>query len=155
MLAKGMNPGGFSQKVLWANPEEPSGHWRELYVWSSDNQTVVRRSDLSPEHYERIQEHSLIELIDIVFASGRRSLEGLCLALPTTDRLAACTPLVQQAADGVIQLLGAHRSRLSTHGAIPLQSGLIPAYVRDYLHAVARQNDENPDNFQREVIALL
>ena len=53
--------------------------------------------------------------MDVVFASGRRSLESLRLAYATTDHIAypAPSPLIQEAADGAIRLLGARR-RLST-----------------------------------------
>ena len=79
---------------------------------------------------------SLVELMDIVFASGQRSLESLCIAFATTDRLTFPAPSadVQEAADGVIRLLGS-RKKLSSHDASPPQN--IPAYVRNYLRAVA------------------
>ena len=78
---------------------------------------------------QRIDSHAFAEVIDIVFASARRSLEALRISLATTDRLSftAPSPLVQETADGVIQVLGSRRSRLSTHDANALQN--IPRYV--------------------------
>ena len=75
--------------------------------------------------------------MDVVFASGRRSLESLRIAYATTDRIALPdpTPLVQEAADGVIRLLGARR-RLSLT-ALPATK--YPGYVAQYLAAVAQQ----------------
>src|SRR5439155_12714674 len=35
LLRLGMNPGGYSQDVLWTNPAIRLGHWRELYNWPS------------------------------------------------------------------------------------------------------------------------
>jgi DEAD/DEAH box helicase domain-containing protein len=90
-----------------------------------------------------------------VFASGRRSLEALCIALATTDRLscAAPSPLVQETADGVIQVLGSRRSRLSTHGANQLQN--TPQYVVRYIRAVAGKNDVAPAALERQVMEYL
>ena len=63
-----------------------------------------------------------MELMDIVFASGQRSLESLCIAFATTDRLSFPAPSahMQEAADGVIRLLGS-RKKLSSHDAPPPQ----------------------------------
>ena len=57
--------------------------------------------------------------MDIVFASGQRSLESLCIAFATTDRLSFPAPNadVQEAADGVIRLLGS-RKKLSSHDRV-------------------------------------
>ena len=78
-----------------------------------------------------------------------------CASLATTDRLsfAAPSPLVQETADGVIQVLGSRRSRLSTHDAIALQN--IPRYVVLYIHAVARKNGVVPQTLEREVMDYL
>ena len=157
LLVRGMNPGGFAQEVIWTDPEQRRGPWRELYDWSSGRE-VVPRPNLSPEqqsHLSRIENSILAEVMDIVFASGRRSLEVLRIALTTTARLsfAAPTPLVQQTADGVIQVLGSRRSRLSAHDANALQN--IPRYVVAYIHAVARHNGEDPRDLEREVVDYL
>jgi DEAD/DEAH box helicase domain-containing protein len=157
LLVRGMNPGGFSQEILWTESEQRRGPWRELYEWNPLGQPVPRLN-LSPEqqrHLDRIDNAAFSEVMDIVFASGRRSLEALRIALATTDRLGflASRPLVQQAADGVIQLLGSRRSRLSTHDANTLQN--IPNYVVAYIHAVARQNGEDPRTLERDVIEHL
>lgn len=157
LLAQGMNPGGFAQEVLWTNSEQHRGPWRDLYEWNPAGQPAPRLN-LSPEqqsHLRHIESSALTEVMDIVFASGRRSLEALCIALATTDRLGFPTtmPLVQQTADGVIQILGSRRSRLSTHDANTLQD--IPRYVVSYIHAVARLNSEDPQTLEREVIDYL
>jgi hypothetical protein len=141
LLRQGMNPGGFSQRVLWTNFDDRTGHWRELYNWPPGTRPSAKPNsqlDATQQgHLDRIRDESLSELMDIVFASGRRSLESLCIALPTTDRLRfpAASADIQEAADGVIRLLGS-RKKLSSHDwASPPQS--IPAYVRNYLRAVA------------------
>ncbi len=157
LLARGMNPGGFAQEVLWTDPLKRSGPWRDLYEWNLSGQPAPRLG-LSPEqedHMRRIRAAAFKEVMDIVFASGRRSLEALRIGLTTIDRLAfpASRPLVQETADGVIQILGSRRSRLSTHDANSLQN--IPRYVVAYIHAVARQNTEDPQSLEREVMEYL
>jgi DEAD/DEAH box helicase domain-containing protein len=157
LLAQGMNPGGFAQDVLWTEADQRRGPWRELYDWNPAGQPAPR-SNLSPEqqrHLGRINAAAFAEVMDIVFASGRRSVEALHIALATTDRLAfsPSRPLVQETADGVIQVLGSRRRRLSTHDANSLQN--IPRYVDAYIHAVARQNMEDPDTLEREVMDYL
>ena len=157
LLARGMNPGGFAQEVLWTDPAQQRGHWRELYEWNPSGQPAPSLN-LTPEqqnHLRRIENHVLTEVMDIVFASGRRSLEALRMALTTTDRLRFLAPsrLVQETADGVIQLFGSRRSRLSTHDANSLQN--IPRYVVAYVHTVARINNEDPQTLERDVIDYL
>ena len=128
-------------------------------MWNPTGQPATKaESALGPEqrsHLQRIESHAFAEVIDIVFASARRSLEALCIALATTDRLsfAAPSPLVQETADGVIQVLGSRRSRLSTHDANALQN--IPRYVVAYIHAVARKNGVAPQTLERQVMDYL
>lgn len=158
LLARGINPGGYAQDALWTDPTRhaPEDHWRELFVWTSGGQPARKNESLLTQqqrnHLDRIQRYALTEVMDIVFASGRRSLEALCIALATTDRIRfpAPTPLVQQTADGVIQVLGSRRSRLSTHDANALQN--IPRYVVSYIHEVARQNGEDPNILETQVL---
>ncbi len=157
LLARGMNPGGFAKEVWWTDSDQRRGLWRELYDWNSSGQPAPR-VNLTPEqqnHLRRIESSAFTEVMDIVFASGRRSLEALRIALATTGRLGfpAPTPLVQETADGVIQVLGSRRSRISTHDANALQN--IPRYVVAYIHAVARHNGEDPHTLERDVMDYL
>ncbi|MCK6592500.1 MAG: hypothetical protein L6Q76_33515, partial [Polyangiaceae bacterium] len=123
LLASGTNPGGFTQDVLWTAPRGREGSWRDLYAWGAPGsipqaRAATQLSQQQRDHLRRIQDQSLLEVMDVVFASGRRSIESLRLAYATTDRIGAPapSPLIQEAADGAIRLLGARR-RLSTHGA--------------------------------------
>lgn len=158
LLARGINPGGFAQDALWTDParRRPEDWWRRLFVWDPNGQPTPESDMLLTQeqrnHLERIQGYALTEVMDIVFASGRRSLEALSIALATTDhiRFPAPSPLIQEATDGVIQVLGSRRSRLSTHGANALQD--IPRYVIAYLHEAARHNGVDPRVFEREVL---
>jgi hypothetical protein len=157
LLALGMNPGGFAQEIWWTDPAQCRGPWRELYEWHSVDRPTLR-INLTPEqqsHLHRIESSAFAEVMDIVFASGRRSLEALHIALATTDRITfpAPTPLVQETADGVIQVLGSRRSRISTHNANALQN--IPRYVIAYIHAVAQNNGEAPRELERNVMDYL
>ena len=99
-------------------------------------------------------EQSRREALEVIFASGRRSLEWLCIAYVTTDRIFNPSPsrLVQEAADGAIRLLGSRR-KLSTHDASSQRN--VPAYVRNYLQAVAQQNGLDANTFQQNVLDYL
>jgi len=159
LLANGTNPGGFTQDVLWTTPRSREGSWRDLYAWGPPGsipqaRAAAQLSQQQRDHLRRIQDQSLLEVMDVVFASGRRSLESLRLACATTDRLASPAPsaLIQEAADGVIRLLGARR-RLSTHGAASQPNP--PAYVAQYLAAVAQTQGFTPATFAADVLSYL
>ena len=160
LLGHGINPGGYAQDALWTDParHSPGNHWRALYTWPAAGQPspgTDRLTQLQRNHLGRIERSALVEVVDVVFASGRRSLEALRIALATTDRIhcTAPTDLIQEAADGVIQVLGSRRSRLSTHGADELRN--IPRYVVSYIQEVARQNGEDPVTFESDVLTYL
>jgi DEAD/DEAH box helicase domain-containing protein len=159
LLGHGINPGGYTRDVLWTEPRTKEGSWSDLYTWGAlgtvpqakgPAQLTLQQRD----HLRRIQDQSILEVIDVVFASGRRSLESLRLAFATTDRLAAPapSPLVQQASDGVIRLLGARR-RLSTHGASSQPNP--PGYVAQYLNGVAQMQGLAPVAFTTDVLNYL
>jgi DEAD/DEAH box helicase domain-containing protein len=159
LLSNGINPGGFAQNILWTNPRTLQDNWRALYNWGLPGSVPQPKSTADftqpqQDHLRRIQDQSLIEAMDIVFASGRRSLESLCIGYVTTDRITYPAPndLVQQAADGTIRLLGARR-RLSTHGAASQPNP--PGYVARYLAAVAQRNGLAPNSFETEVLNYL
>lgn len=156
LLTRGMNPGGFGQEVLWTDPAQKRGSWRDLYEWTPAGQPTQRLDSLltpsQHDHLRRIRSSALTEVMDIVFASSRRSLEALRIALTTTNRVRYPTPrpLVQETADGVIQVLGSRRSRLSTHDANALSN--IPRYVVSYIQEVARNNAEDPNILEAQVV---
>jgi len=158
LLREGINPGGYSQDVLWTDPLNRSGHWHDLYNWPAGMTPSAKpNSQLDANqqnHLARIRGESLAELMDIVFASGQRSLESLCIAFATADRLTFPAPSadVQEGADGVIRLLGS-RKKLSSHDASPPQN--TPAYVRNYLRAVANQRGLNAAALETDVMNYL
>jgi Lhr-like helicase len=159
LLTNGINPGGFKQDVIWTDPPGRQGLWRDLYSWGASGtvpqaRSAAQLSQQQRDHVRRIQDQSLIEIMDVVFASGRRSLESLGLAFATTDRIAnpAPSPLIQEAADGVIRLLG-QRRRLSTHGAAGQPNP--PGYVAQYLAAIAQSQGLTASTFATDVISFL
>ena len=159
LLTRGMNPGGFIQDVLWTTPRTKQGEWRDLYVWGPPGsvpqpRSAAQLSQQQRDHLRRIQDQSLVEVMDVVFASGRRSLEALRLAYATVDWLAFPAPsaLVQEAADGVIRLLGARR-RLTTHGSASQPNP--PAYVAQYLAAIAQSQGLSASTFTADVVSYL
>lgn len=159
LLRVGVNPGGFGQGVLWTSSRDRRGNWRDLYQWGqAGTQPVPKLPGVltSPEqsHLQRIQQQSLVEVMAVVFASGRRSIESLRLAYATTDRIAfpAPSPLIQQAADGVIRVLGARR-RLASRG-YPGQPNP-PRIVTQYLTAVADTNGIAQNQFIIDVLNYL
>jgi DEAD/DEAH box helicase domain-containing protein len=92
--------------------------------------------------------------MDVVFASGRRSLESLRIAYATTDRIntPAATVVIQEAADGAIRLLGARR-RLTTHGTAGQPNP--PRYVTQYLAEIAQRHRITPASFVNDVVNYL
>jgi DEAD/DEAH box helicase domain-containing protein len=159
LLANGTNPGGFTQDVLWTAPRNKQGSWRDLYTWGVPGaipqpKPAAQLSQQQSDHLRRIQDQSILEVMDVVFASGRRSLESLRLAYATTDRITTPAPssLVQEAADGVIRLFGARR-RLTTHGAASQPNP--PGYVTQYLAAVAQMHGITPATFAGDVLNFL
>ena len=158
MLAKGMNPAGYTQDVLWTEPADRVGNWRDLYLWPANAAPAPKPPNqlTRPQqaHLRRVEVAALVELMDIIFASGRRSIESLLLALPTVDRLVTPPPtqIVQHGADGAIFLFGT-RKRLSTHSPFLLNSP--PGYVVAYLETVAGQAGLNPNTYTSDVIDYL
>lgn len=159
LLSIGTNAGGFSQDVLWTDPRNQTGSWRDLYLWGPPGSVPQAKNanqltQAQQSHLRTIQDQSLVEVMDVVFASGRRSLEALRIAYPTTDRIGnpAPTPLLQEASDSVIRLLGARR-RLSTHGAAGQPNP--PGYVAQYLAEVAQHHGLIPADFASDVFQYL
>ncbi len=130
-------------------PENFVGPWSSLYLWPDDQPPRERlTSELltqQRDHLQRIRQGAIKELIEIIFASGRRSLESLEIAYVTTDRLTfSAERLIHEASDGTIRLLGSRR-RLSTHRGDVYRE--FPGYVRRYLRSVAANQGRDPDEF--------
>ena len=157
LLAYGMNPGGYGQAQLWTVPDERLGSWRDLYDWSGATVRPKVAASLTPiqqNHLHRIHHQSMVELVNVVFASGRRGLESLLLGYATTDRIAfpQGDNVIQEAADSVIRLL-AQRRRIETHQTVAQDPP--PGYVLAYLYGLARLNTREPIVFTNEVVHYL
>ena len=158
MLADGMNPAGYTQNVMWTDAQDRQGSWRDLFLWPSGAgprpKPQLQLTQPQQTHLSRLQDGSLVELMDIIFASGRRSIESLLLALPTVDRLLTPAPTqpVMEGADGAIFLFGT-RKRLSTHPCGPRTT--LPGYVAAYLAAIAKKVGLNPTTYINDVIDYL
>ncbi len=158
LLDRGMNPGGWSQDVLWSDPLNKRGHWQDLYNWPAGGVPSEKPpSALNPAqqiHLRQIHQHTEQELMDIIFASGRRSLESLRLAYVTADRIEYPQPnsVIQETADGVIRILGSRR-KLSSKDANSLAAA--PGYVRNYVEAVANLQGLVRDDLLRDVVNYL
>lgn len=157
LLTHGMNPGGFAQDVQWAVPRSKQGSWRDLYDWHAGMVPVRKQAGtLGPSeqaHCQMIDDRSVEEAMSLIFASGRRSFESLKLGYVTTDRRThpAPSPLIQQACDGAIRILGSRR-RMDSHGAMGTPGKPAPAYVRNYLEEVGSVNGLNGRAFANEVL---
>ncbi len=158
MLAEGMNPAGYTQDVMWTDAQDRQGSWRDLHLWPAGAaptpKPLGQLTQPQQVHLTRLQNGALVELMDVIFASGRRSIESLLLALPTVDRLAIPAPVqhIQEGADGAIFLFGT-RKRLSTHTPSALNSP--PGYVAAYLNTIAQQAGLNPNTYTTDVIDYL
>lgn len=155
LLREGINPGGYTQGALWTDSQNQTGAWSELYDWPAAADPSMKAPAMltqpQQDHRLRIHEQIQRELMDIVFASGRRSLESLRLAWVTTNRQAfpAQSNLIQEAADGVIRILGSRRRFASKHAN---STAIIPGYVRDYLVAASGGMGPTTNNFIQDVI---
>ena len=158
LLSSGINPGGYGKDQLWANPEERTGSWRDLYDWSNTSciteTPIAQLTQEQRNHIERILGQSLIELINIIFASGRRGLESLLIAYCTFDRITvpASDQLVQEASDGVIRLLG-RRRRIETHNSYTQDTP--PAFIAAYLNQISQLHGRDTESFANQVITHL
>ncbi len=158
LLQQGISPGGYTQDALWTDPVNHTGHWHDLYNWPQGlPPSLIPNAQRTAEqqgHIVRITEASEMELMDIIFASGRRSLESLRIAYATTDRVRfpAASKDVQEVADGIIRILGS-RKLLSSHDRTSPQN--LPAYVRNYIREVASLRGLNVAGFETNVMNYL
>jgi len=140
MLAAGINPGGYGKVSLWTNPDGKDGNWRALFDWATSPPSPVQGglSVEQDEHLRRLRRAAHAAVLNVIFASGRRGLEALQIACASVGPGAVhdADPLVVQAADGALRLLG-ERRRIEGEPYTAVGQQTPPGYVRDYLDAVA------------------
>ena len=156
LLAAGMNPGGVDRSVTWTDPDEHEGEWTSLFDW--ERSPPDYRQGLSGgehDHRRRIGDATREAVADTLFSGGRRDFESLELGFVTTDRvlLANVAPVVQEAADSCIRLLGKRR-RIDTHRATGDDENL-PKYARDYIEIVASTNGVSATDLETDVLHVL
>lgn len=158
LLLKGINPGGYKKDALWTDFAKLQGGWRDLYDWLAAI-PAPRSSGLAPSqllHLQRLQQHAVKTVVDIVFASGRRGLESLQIAhaaLPGTSPFSN-DHVVCEAANGVLRLLG-ERRRIHGHPYTAVGTQSEPPYIREYLDAVAIANGRDRAQLGSQVRARI
>jgi Lhr-like helicase len=156
LLKIGMNPGGADRSVMWTDLAENQGDWQRLFDWArSAPDYLASLSGDQLEHRTRILESARELVAETLFSGGRRDLESLKLGCVTFDRTLDSTvlPVVREAADSCIRLLGKRR-RIDTHRAT-VDDVRLPKYARDYLEAVADANGMSPADLEADVSALV
>lgn len=159
LLEVGMNPGGVDRSTTWTNLETHQGEWKDLFTWDPREQTPPAYSNglTGPQeaHKHRIQCAVKEQIVDTVFASGKRDLESLLLGYATYDLHThpKHTSLVRETAASSIRLLGTRR-RTDVHQATKDEASF-PRFVKDYIAAVAAKNDADPLVFENTIRELL
>ena len=156
LLITGMNPGGVDRSVMWTLPAEPQGEWQRLFDWRQI--PPAYRGNLNGDelaHRTRIANAAQEATAEMLFSGGRRDLESLKLGVVTFDRLRypAASPVIQEAADSCIRLLGKRR-RIDTH-RVTVDDTRLPGYAREYIVAAANANGLLADDLERDVVQLL
>ncbi len=158
LLSAGINPGGYGKEALWTNQDTLAGSWRDLYDWSGAV-PAAHAAGLSPrqqQHLGTLRQLALAAVVNVVFASGRRGLESLQIAHAAVGAGApgAADPLVCEAADSALRLLG-ERRRVQDWPYTAVGSQTMPGFLREYLDAVAQRHGRNAATFEGEVTARI
>ncbi len=142
LLGAGINPGGYGVESLWTDTGDRTGSWRNLFNWLTTPPSAMG-SGLSVQqvdHLQRLRRTAHAEVLKVIFASGRRGLESLQIAFAAVGPGAPgeTDPIIVEAANGVLRLLG-ERRRIEGEPfrAIGTPGAAAPGFVNDYLSAVA------------------
>lgn len=140
MLAAGINPGGYGKDSLFTDTSGKNGSWRALFDWVTSPPSPMQGglSVEQDEHLRRLRRAAHAAVLNVIFASGRRGLEALQIANASVGPGSPhdADPVVVQAADGALRLLG-ERRRIDGEPYTAVGQQTPPGYVRDYLDAVA------------------
>lgn len=145
MLTLGTNPGGTSHDllnyVIQAGNTPPRFYkWYECYDWPQDRSQVPQElAQLAPEARRllgHIDSALMAELMYALFPHVARTLEGLGQGRVTYMPPDGTRPLLVQAADAVIRLLGIRRSYRFAEYFNEGQLKSIPAYAHAFLNNI-------------------
>lgn len=158
LLMAGVNPGGYGKEALWTDHDNLAGSWRDLYDWSGAV-PAARHAGLTPRqqtHLSNLRQLALAAVVNVMFASGRRGLESLQIAHAAVDgnALGAADPLVCEAADSALRLLG-ERRRVQDWPYTAVGTSTMPGFLRHYLEAVAQLHGRTFGAFEAAVRARI
>jgi hypothetical protein len=145
MLMLGTNPGGTAYELLHyfvqvAKNDWKTYEWHECFDWPQDPSAPPReRAPLPTEAHGllgRIEAALRGELMYALFPHTARTLEGLGQGRVTYLPPSGTRPLLKQAADALIRLLGTSRSYLFAKYFNEGQSTSIPRYAHKYLNNI-------------------
>ena len=142
MLLLGTNPGGTAYDLLHysiqAGKNWQRHDWYECFAWPEDpSQLPQVLAQLPPEArrlLNQIDSDLMAELMYALFPHVARTLEGLGQGRVTYLPPDGTRPLLRQAADSLIRLLGIRRAYRFAEYFNEGLSKSIPAYARDYLN---------------------
>jgi DEAD/DEAH box helicase domain-containing protein len=145
MLMLGMNPGGTTYDLLHyfvqvAKNDWQRHDWYECFDWPHDSrQPPQERAPLPTEAYGllgRMEGALRGELMYALFPHVARTLEGLGQGRVTYIPPAGTRPILKQAADALIRLLGTNRSYRFARYFVEGQSKSAPRSAHKYLNNI-------------------
>src|SRR5262249_19769831 len=144
------------RSVTWTDLDAGTGDWQQLFDWTLAPPAFRDNLNFDEQQHARRMLTSRMEaLAETVFSGGRRDLESLKIAHASFDRtrIAGADPVLVEAADSAIRLLGKRR-RIDTHRTTQPTPNL-PKYVRDYLACVAQGAGRAQAVFDNDVLNVL
>lgn len=154
LLELGVNPGGPNSDLQRYPFKERRHPWTDLYDFSATPPGMAPGVATDPDKrklHDAIIEELTKQFHFTLFASRGRDLESLGLGWTTLAPLAGVLPVVRQAADTAIRILGAKRRLIGQRRPLPD----MPAYLRKYLEKVADRNAVSPASIKQDVQDLL
>jgi ATP-dependent helicase YprA (DUF1998 family) len=165
LLRLGLNPAGPDASKQSRGPNRE--RWTGLFDLDTEDPRSKSSGQLTESQrdwLESIREALLDEMLYLVFAPMRRDFESVGLGWVTHEPIVSSTHeddeaarfegLVQEAADGVIRILG-RRGRIIGPSRRAQGQDEPPKKVRDYVVRVAKQNDVDPEAFRKKVFDRL
>ncbi len=135
LLARGICPGGSEGRVLrYRFADKDRRPWHDLWDWNSVGaNTKIGRTDTQINHFGRLQDALLGELMYALFPHMARTFEGLGQGYISYLPAGEPTPALKNAVEGVIRQLGVRRQYLYARYVDPGDNGKMRSFSRDYL----------------------